>query len=68
MRELDAFIAKCEENATPDDKINCFDIPPLTDEELEEFKPAHPENFLINKRVPLREMIAPQQSTAQIRG
>jgi len=32
MKDLEAFIAKCEENAVPDSQIDTSDIPELTEE------------------------------------
>lgn len=34
MRELDNFIAQCEKNAIPDEKINFTDAPELTENDF----------------------------------
>lgn len=34
MKDLEKFIAKCEENSVPDSQINTDDIPELTEEDF----------------------------------
>lgn len=34
MKDLERFIAKCEENAVPDSQINTKDIPEVTEEDF----------------------------------
>lgn len=41
--EINKLIAEYEKRAVPDDEIDYSGLPPLTDKQLSEFKPVHPE-------------------------
>lgn len=52
MTDLEAYIAKCEENAVPDSELNLVDMPELTEEDFSRghFKHWKPEKKAITNR------------------
>lgn len=58
MKDLEEFIARCEANSIPDDKIDTSDCPVLTAEQLSKMRPCH----LVN-----RKLWKPQKKVLSIR-
>ena len=58
MKDLENFIARCEANSIPDDKIDTSDCPVLTSEQLSNMQPCH----LVN-----RKLWKPQKKVLSIR-
>lgn len=58
MKDLEEFIARCEANSIPDDKIDTSDCPVLTAEQLSKMQPCH----LVN-----RKLWKPQKKVLSIR-
>lgn len=58
MKDLEEFIARCEANSIPDDKIDTSDCPVLTAEQLSKMRPCH----LVN-----RKLLKPQKKILSIR-
>ena len=58
MKDLEEFIARCEANSIPDDKIDTTDCPVLTAEQLSNMQPCH---------LPNRKLWKPQKKVLSIR-